>query len=75
MLSKKVAIIHVIEMIAGENEQCIDSPVSDVWQHSVLLRPPSLETTEDSREFAQLQGFRQSHLRSARSDTFAQCAG
>src|SRR2546423_10773387 len=30
---KKVPVVHVIKMIAGENQQRVDAPVSDVWQH------------------------------------------
>src|SRR5690349_13851675 len=33
MALEKVSIVHAIKMIAGENQQRVDAPVSDVRQH------------------------------------------
>ncbi len=33
MTFEKLAIVHAIKMIAGENQQRVDAPVADVRQH------------------------------------------
>src|ERR1044072_388698 len=33
MAMEKLSIVHVIKMIAGENQQRVDAPISDVRQH------------------------------------------